>query len=153
MSVTSNPIPIFGWATAAPTDTNTYHQVGSLYLNSAPTAGGAFGWVCETAGRPGTFRTVGVVAEKRAVTLTAAAALTNGAGLQLITLAAGSTMTLAQAASHAAGFTQVIKNLANNSVTIATAAGATYHDAAAITLAQNASVTIVGDGSQWYLAA
>jgi hypothetical protein len=87
-------------------------------------------------------------------TLAAAAqVIPNGYGLTLITLSAGAnTFTLSPAASHAAGFETCIKNLANNSVTLVTAAGAEY-DAAAITLAQNAKVVLVGNGVQWFAKA
>ena len=45
--------------TAAPT-TGTY-QVGDIFYNSAPTAGGTIGWVCTTAGNPGTWKTFGAI--------------------------------------------------------------------------------------------
>jgi len=35
--------------------------VGSLVYNSAPTAGGYVGWVCTTAGTPGTWKTFGAI--------------------------------------------------------------------------------------------
>ena len=43
-----------GYAAAAPT-TGT-HQVGSTRTNTAPVAGGTPGWVCVTAGTPGTWK-------------------------------------------------------------------------------------------------
>lgn len=45
---------------AAPT-TGTYN-VGDIVYNSAPTAGGTIGWVCVTAGTPGTWKTFGAIA-------------------------------------------------------------------------------------------
>jgi len=45
--------------TAAPT-TGTY-EVGDILYNSAPTAGGTIGWVCTTAGTPGTWKTFGAI--------------------------------------------------------------------------------------------
>jgi len=45
--------------TAAPT-TGTY-QVGDIFYNSSPTAGGYIGWVCTTAGTPGTWKTFGAI--------------------------------------------------------------------------------------------
>lgn len=141
------------FGTAAPAS-GTY-KAGDVVFNSAPSDGGIIGWQCSVAGTPGTWVILGYsrsddASEFLAVTHAAAAVLTAGKGLQLITLSAGATMTLAAAASHPPGFRMGIKNLANNSVTIATVAGATYADAAAITLAQNASVTVVGDGATWY---
>lgn len=44
---------------AAPT-TGTYN-VGDIVYNSAPTAGGTIGWVCVTAGTPGTWKTFGAI--------------------------------------------------------------------------------------------
>lgn len=37
------------------------YAVGSLVYNSAPTAGGFVGWVCTTAGTPGTWKTFGAI--------------------------------------------------------------------------------------------
>lgn len=52
----ANPLPIFGYATAAPTDTREYHQAGEFIFNSAPTIGSSIqGWVCTTSGYPGTW--------------------------------------------------------------------------------------------------
>ena len=44
---------------AAPT-TGTY-EVGDIVYNSAPVAGGSIGWVCTTAGTPGTWKTFGAI--------------------------------------------------------------------------------------------
>jgi hypothetical protein len=46
--------------TAAPVS-GTYLQ-GDIVYNSAPTAGGTIGWVCTTAGTPGTWKTFGAIA-------------------------------------------------------------------------------------------
>lgn len=46
-------------ASAAPVS-GTY-AVGSIVYNSAPTAGGFIGWVCVTAGTPGTWKTFGAI--------------------------------------------------------------------------------------------
>jgi hypothetical protein len=47
-------------ASAAPTG-GTW-KVGDIVWNSAPTAGGTVGWVCTTAGSPGTWKTFGTIA-------------------------------------------------------------------------------------------
>lgn len=47
-------------STAAPT-TGTW-QVGDIVWNTAPAAGGTLGWVCVTAGTPGTWKTFGTIA-------------------------------------------------------------------------------------------
>lgn len=49
-----------GFASAAPTSGT--HQVGSTRTNTVPTAGGNIGWVCVTAGVPGTWKTYGAIA-------------------------------------------------------------------------------------------
>jgi len=46
--------------TAAPVS-GTY-EVGDIIYNSAPAAGGTIGWVCTTAGTPGTWKTFGAIA-------------------------------------------------------------------------------------------
>lgn len=48
-----------GLGTAAPVS-GTYLQ-GDIIWNSAPTAGGTIGWVCTTAGTPGTWKTFGAI--------------------------------------------------------------------------------------------
>lgn len=47
------------YASAAPS--SGYHAVGERVWNSAPTAGGTMGWVCTTAGNPGTWKTWGPI--------------------------------------------------------------------------------------------
>jgi hypothetical protein len=48
-----------GWSSAAPT-TGTW-VVGDIIYNTVPTAGGTMGWVCTTAGTPGTWKTFGAI--------------------------------------------------------------------------------------------
>jgi len=38
------------------------HQVGDKVINTAPTSGGNIGWVCTTAGSPGTWKAYGTIA-------------------------------------------------------------------------------------------
>lgn len=45
---------------AAPTD--GAHAVGDIVFNTAPAAAGTIGWVCTTAGSPGTWKTFGTIA-------------------------------------------------------------------------------------------
>ncbi|MDD5511873.1 MAG: hypothetical protein PHI12_13830 [Dehalococcoidales bacterium] len=45
---------------AAPTA--GYHGVGSIRWNTAPAANGTMGWICTTAGAPGTWKTWGAIA-------------------------------------------------------------------------------------------
>ena len=49
-----------GRGTAAPTSGDW--EQGDVIYNSAPTAGGTIGWVCTTAGSPGTWKTFGTIA-------------------------------------------------------------------------------------------
>lgn len=53
-------VGIVGYATAAPT-TGTW-RVGDVVLNSLPAAGGVPGWVCTTAGTPGVWKAMAVLA-------------------------------------------------------------------------------------------
>lgn len=48
--------------TAAPSASDGYFAVGDIRYNSAPTSGGSIGWVCTTAGIPGTWKTFGTIA-------------------------------------------------------------------------------------------
>ena len=55
----SNQMKYRGLASAAPAS-GTYLQ-GDIVWNSAPTSGGYIGWVCTTAGTPGTWKTFGLI--------------------------------------------------------------------------------------------
>lgn len=48
------------YAAAAPTSGGPYAQ-GEIVFNNAPTAGGKVGWVCTTAGTPGTWKPFGAI--------------------------------------------------------------------------------------------
>jgi hypothetical protein len=50
---------IAGAGSAAPTSGS--YAVGAIWLNEAPSAGGFVGWVCVTAGTPGTWKTFGAI--------------------------------------------------------------------------------------------
>lgn len=97
----ANPLPVIGFATAAPTDTTVYWEAGTFLRNSAPTQGGALGWVCTASGFPGTWKVAGFVDNGSISTVTAAAALT--AGSSLYNLTGAGQMTLFSAASLASG--------------------------------------------------
>lgn len=49
----------YGSLTAAPTTGD--HVAGDWVKNSAPSAGGYFGWICVTSGTPGTWKGFGVI--------------------------------------------------------------------------------------------
>jgi hypothetical protein len=55
----SNAARIVDMDSAAPT--TGYHAAGELVFNNAPTAGGKVGWVCTTAGTPGTWKPFGAI--------------------------------------------------------------------------------------------
>jgi hypothetical protein len=48
-----------GIAAAAPVSGD--YLVGDIVWNSAPSSGGFIGWVCTTAGSPGTWKTFGAI--------------------------------------------------------------------------------------------
>lgn len=56
---TRNNAPADGFAAAPAAGT---WSVGEIVYNSTPTAGGTLGWVCTTAGTPGTWKTFGTIA-------------------------------------------------------------------------------------------
>jgi hypothetical protein len=59
--VGSRTAPILrGFGAAAPV--SGAYVVGDIVYNSAPVAGGTIGWVCVTAGSPGTWKTFGAIA-------------------------------------------------------------------------------------------
>lgn len=49
------------WTYAAAAPTTGAHVVGEVVLNNAPTSGGFIGFVCTTAGTPGTWKTFGAI--------------------------------------------------------------------------------------------
>jgi hypothetical protein len=53
-------LPMTWWGSAAPTYGD--YKRGDRVLNSAPSAAGTEGWVCTTAGSPGTWKTFGSIA-------------------------------------------------------------------------------------------
>lgn len=56
----ANGFNIIGYGTAAPT-TGT-NKVGDVVMHKTPAAAGNIGWVCTTAGTPGTWKTWGAIA-------------------------------------------------------------------------------------------
>lgn len=47
------------WGTAAPATGSRVR--GAIHFNTQPTAGGPFGWMCVTAGTPGTWKEMGTL--------------------------------------------------------------------------------------------
>lgn len=133
------------FADASPT-AGTYVR-GDLVLNSAPSAGGVLGWICVTAGSPGTFQPVAAVAGPYTLdsasintltvtgvlttsnkevhtpatpqTLTAATAITTVGHILPITAAALTTLTVAPSiADGTNGQDIVLLNVGSNGIVI-----------------------------------
>lgn len=47
---------------AYPTATDFTYAVGDILINTAPTAGGTYAWVCTTGGAPGTWKAIAIAA-------------------------------------------------------------------------------------------
>jgi len=60
--VVSDPTLARGLPSALAAPVSGAHRVGDVVFNSAPAAGGTIGWVCTTAGTPGTFKAFGDIA-------------------------------------------------------------------------------------------
>ena len=154
-SGTSLAAPRWYQGTAIPT-AGTYN-VGDIVFNANPGASTAFvrstwGWVCTTAGTPGTWTVLYSSALQTTLTTTATSGtLTNGQRLTLINPATTGTYSLPDALANLAAFEATFKNIASGSVTLTPLGTNSYADAAAITLAQFASVTLLANGSTtWF---
>lgn len=139
-------LPIFGWATAAPIDTNIQNTVGRLLLNSAPGNGAPFGWICTVAGAPGTWAQIGVIgAFKQAL----AGSGTVSLGVAFATNSAGGTVTLGAAQSHAPGHVLRISPT-SGSTTLAAGTGNAIIGGTGI-LSSTVAAELVTDGTtNWY---
>ncbi len=92
------------------------------------------------------------IAQLPALTTTATSGtLTNGQRLILLNPASTGTYSLPEASANYPGFATTIKNLASGSTTLTPLGTDSYADAAAITLAQFAVVTLITDATtHWY---
>lgn len=148
-------MPQLGYATAIPTSTANYFQVGDIMINSTPTnIGQPYGWVCIAAGYPGTWAVIML----DYLTPVATSTITTGqqpGGNRVLLLNPGSavSMTLPSAATYAAGGILTIKNISANTTTLVAATGENYEGAINLTLTQNQLVSIVRDTTgttQWW---
>lgn len=141
-----------GGATAAPTDTTQYYDQGYVVWNTSPDAGEPLGFICVVAGYPGTWVPIGQVNQPNSRTVTATSGtLTAGDSMILLNAASGPTLSLPDVRSYAAGTSVFIKQLANNSATLAPISANGYADAAAITLTQYGAITLRSSGgTTWY---
>lgn len=130
-----------------------YWQLGDIVINNAPgpNVQQVWGWLCTVAGTPGTWQALFTDPTITNTTTATSGTLTNGIRFQLINPATTGTYSLPAAQVNAAGSLATFKNIASGSVTLTPIASNGYADAAAITLAQFASVTLFGNGSTtWY---
>ena len=138
-----------GYAKAAPTDTTQYWDAGAILLNSAPASGQAYGWVCVTAGFPGTWAVITLTPQNVLVTTLTSGTLADGNRLILFNGAATSNQ-LPNPANHAGGFLLTIKNIASASLTLTAGSSFAYVDATAITMTQNQFINLVANSTNWY---
>tara|TARA_R110000868_G_scaffold58624_3_gene180842 strand:+ start:1992 stop:2795 length:804 start_codon:yes stop_codon:yes gene_type:complete len=144
--------------TTAPT-AGTYN-VGDVCDNPSPTASGSetalltTGWICTTAGSPGTWTPMYSAAADQALTYTATTGtLTQGYRDIILNAATGPTLSLPAASARLAASQLTIKNIAANSATLSPLGTNAIIDASAITLTQNETVNLFTNGStNWYVA-
>ncbi len=142
---------IGGNASAAPTDTSQNYQLGDIIWNNTPSQGAPSGWVCVVAGYPGTFIAFGEVGIGTQLTTTATSGtLSSSYSMILLNPASTGTYSLPNVTAYAAGSALFIKNIASGSTTL-TPLAANGYEAAAITLAQYATITLrSAGGTTWY---
>lgn len=141
--------------TAVPSN-GAYNQ-GDIIWNSAPSITSPAGWICTTGGTDATvvFAQFGMAGGGAELTTTATSGtLSSAYSMILLNPASTGTYSLPNVTAFSAGSTLFIKNIASGSTTL-TPLGANNYEAtsiAAITLAQNARVTLRSGGTTtWYL--
>lgn len=134
-------------------------SVGDTIFNTSPGAvtseisRSTIGWVCSAAGTPGTWQPILSSGAAATQTTTATSGtLTTGFRVILINPATTGTYSLPDCTTVLPTTFLTIKNIASGSTTFTALATNSYADAAAITLAQNAFVTMETPGSStlWY---
>lgn len=140
-------IPVFGFADAIPV-TGTW-EAGTVLLRTTPGYGNEIGWRCVTSGTPGTWAVIGIH-RPLFYTLAAFAALSVGAGFVYFTSNAAGTITLAPAASHAAGHRVTVQVSSANATTFAAAGSDSIKGAAAITTAASPLSFETNGVDTWY---
>ncbi len=148
-SGTSLVAPRWYSGTAIPT-TGTYN-VGDIIWNCNPSSGSPSGWLCYTAGTPGSFQAFGIASPVPSVVTATSGTLSTGITQFLLNPAAASTYSLPESASARAGSILAIKNISANQVTLTPLGTDSYFDAAAITLAGGQGVELLSNaGTFWY---
>lgn len=150
---TWTPIQALATGSASPSDSGVTWSAGDIVFNSAPTANAPSGWVATTAGAgsAAAFLPFGQTNLTYELTTTATSGtLSSLYAMILLNPASTGTYSLPNVTAYSAGTALFLKNIASGSVTL-TPLAANGYDVAAITLAQNASVTLrSGGGTQWY---
>lgn len=140
------------YGTAAPTA--GAWLVGDVMWSTAPAAGGMVGWVCTTAGTPGTWKAFGGIVPV-VPTLTTTATLTAASASTQLANATGGAFTInLPTAASASGLPFNIKKIDSsaNAVTIDPSGGELIDGAATLDLTvQWQSAQIQSNGTAWYL--
>lgn len=126
-----------------------------MVINSAPSTGSVYGWVCTASGYPGTWFGLSYDGAGAVQTITAAVAtLSNGYRTYLLSGTNSGSTVLPDCTSHATGWQMTVLNNGTNSATLAANAANSYAGAAAITLAAAGVITLIaGGGTLWYKVA
>jgi hypothetical protein len=143
-------------AAAAPNDGVTVYAVGDIVWNNAPIANSPSGWVCITAGVAvsANFLPFGQTNLLNQQTTTATSGTLSSAFSSIILNPASTgTYSLPNVTAYGAGSSLFLKNIASGSVTLTPLAANNYEatSIAAITLAQNAAVTLRSMGTTTWL--
>lgn len=145
--------------TAAPNDSTVTWTIGDIVWNSAPLVNSPSGWVCivSGAGSSANFSSFGEIGLLNQLTTTATSGtLSSAYAMILLNPASTGTYSLPNVTAYAAGSALLVKNIASGSTTLTPLAANNYEatSIAAITLAQNAKVTLrSAGGTTWYLQA
>lgn len=124
-------------------------NVGDFVLNSAPAIGQPAGWVCTTAGSPGTWSPVTLIQNVGNVaTLTAAGNVAATANIVSVTGSGGFNATLALPSASNNGSTVSIVNATAGSVTAVAATGAAVVGLAVVSA--NTSGSFKSNSTNWY---
>ncbi len=143
----------FSTSAASPTDAAVTWAIGDVVFNSAPAPNAPSGWVATAAGAGSSanFLPFGQTNLLNELTTTATSGtLSSSYSMILLNPATTGTYSLPNVTAYSAGSALFLKNIASGSVTL-TPLGANGYDVAAITLAQNASITLRSGGTtSWY---
>ncbi len=142
---------IGGNASAVPSDSTIYSEVGDIVWNNTPSMGAPTGWQCSVAGYPGTWIALAPYGGGSELTTTATSGtLSSSYSMILLNPASTGTYSLPNVTAYASGSSLFIKNIASGSTTL-TPLAANGYEAAAITLAQYAAITLRSAGTtNWY---